>query len=180
MREVLDAGRDIPLCGAAASELFGDHHPGSPTLLLQQFAQQTAGRPGVAPALDKDVEDIDVENKALPVNRAPQSVFVPGDGNHDFVEMPFVAALRRSLSNAAGKDLTELQPPLPDRLIADLDTARSQQFLNHLQAQCITEIQPDRVADDLGRIAVIRVNRVSGCGHTSAIALQSGTAKPQG
>ena len=35
---VLDAGHDIPLGGAVASQLVGDHHPGSPTLFLQQFA----------------------------------------------------------------------------------------------------------------------------------------------
>ena len=45
----------------------------------------------------KDVEVKDVANKALPVNRAPQLVFAPGDGDHDFVEIPFVAALRRSI-----------------------------------------------------------------------------------
>jgi len=33
--------------------------------------------------------------------------------------MPFVAALRRPLPDAAGKDPSELQPPLPDRLITD-------------------------------------------------------------
>ena len=89
----------------------------------------------------------------------------------DFVEMPFVAALRRTLPDTAGEDLAKFEAPLPDRLIADLDTARSQQFLDHPQAQWVPEIQPDRVADDLGRIAVTRVNRVSGCGHTSAPAL---------
>ena len=91
-------------------------------MFLGQFAKQTAGSHGVAPALDndvenkdienKDVENKDVENKALPVNRSPQPVFAPGDGDHDLVEMPFVAALRRSLPDAAGKDLTETATPI--------------------------------------------------------------------
>ena len=53
--------------------------------------------------------DTDVENKPLLVNRAPQPVFArgDGDGDHDFAEVPFVAALRRSLPDTVGKDLAK-------------------------------------------------------------------------
>jgi hypothetical protein len=48
-------------------------------------------------------------------------VLAPGDGDDNLVEMPLVAALRRTLSDTAGKDLAKFEAPLPDRLVADAD-----------------------------------------------------------
>jgi len=61
-------------------------------------------------------------------------VLAPGDGDDDLVEMPFVAALRRSLPDTAGEDLAKFEAPLPDRLVADADLTSRQHFLDHAQA----------------------------------------------
>jgi len=42
--------------------------------------------------------------------------------------------LRRSLPDAAGKDLAKFEAPLPDRLVADADLTSRQHFLDHAQA----------------------------------------------
>lgn len=49
-----------------------------------------------------------------------------------------------------GEFLAGLECPLPHRLRADDDAARGQHFLDDVQTQGKTEIEPDRVADDLG------------------------------
>ena len=53
--------------------------------------------------------------------------------------------------------LAELQRPLPHGLVADDDAARGQHLLDHAQAEGEAEVQPHRVADDLGRKAVAGV-----------------------
>ena len=47
--------------------------------------------------------------------------------------------------------LTELARPLPDGFVGDDDAAGRQQFLNHVKPERETEIQPNGMADDLGR-----------------------------
>ena len=47
-----------------------------------------------------------------------------------------------------------LQRPLPHGLVADDDAARGQHLLDHAQAEREAEVQPNGVADDLGRKAV--------------------------
>jgi hypothetical protein len=66
----------------------------------------------VAPALDEDVE-----NEALLVNRAPQPMLLPGDGDDDLIEVPFVTAAGGSPTDPVGQFPAEFQPPLPDRLV---------------------------------------------------------------
>ena len=40
---MLNAGHDLPFCGAVAGQLVGDHDAGRSHLLLQQLAQQPLG-----------------------------------------------------------------------------------------------------------------------------------------
>jgi hypothetical protein len=55
------------------------------------------------------------------------------------------------------KVLAELERPLPHALVADDDAARGQHLLDHAQAEGKAEIQPNRMADDLGRKPVAGV-----------------------
>src|SRR4051794_30364378 len=50
--------------------------------------------------------------------------------------------------------MAELERRLPYGLVADDDAAGGQHLLDHAQAERKSEIQPNRVADDLGRKAV--------------------------
>ena len=65
--------------------------------------------------------------------------------------------------------LAKLQCPLPHRLVTDHDAAGGQHLLDHSQAQREAEIQPDRVADDLGWKAVTGVSVRSEHRHTGRI-----------
>jgi hypothetical protein len=149
---VLDVGHDLTLGRGIAAELVGDPHARRSPLSLQQLAEQAFGGLFIAPALHEDIE-----NKALLVDRAPQPVLRAGDGDDDLVKVPFVAAAWGSPTNAIGEFAAELQAPLADRLLGDRDAARRQHLLDHAQAQREPEIQPHRVADELGGIAIASV-----------------------
>ena len=83
---------------------------------LQELAQQPLGRLPVAPATDENVE-----HDAVLIHSAPQIMRLAGDLEHDFIEMPLVAGPGQPPADEVGELLAELQPPLADRLVADLD-----------------------------------------------------------
>src|ERR1700730_8548724 len=111
--------------------------------------------------------DQDIKNEALLVHRTPEPMPLPGDADDDLIEVPLVATARRSPTDAAGEFPAEFQAPLPDRLVGHRDAAGGQHLLEHAQAQRKPKIQPDRVADDLSRVAMADVNRVSRRPHPS-------------
>jgi len=53
-----------------------------------------------------------------------------------------------------GKELSEFQRPAADGLVADLDPALGHEVFDVAKAQRETEIQPNRVADDVRRESV--------------------------
>ena len=87
------------------------------------------------------------------------------DLHHDLVEVPFISRARQPAADLVGERLAELQRPLLYRLVADHDAARGQQFVHHAQAQGKAEVEPDGVADDLGREPVAGIAGTSGRGH---------------
>src|ERR1051325_833219 len=62
----------------------------------------------------------------------------------------FVSGAGQPPSDPVGERLAELQGPLPHTLVADDDAAGGQHLLDHAQAERESEIQPNRIADDLG------------------------------
>jgi hypothetical protein len=103
-----------------------------------------------------------------------------GDGDDDFIKMPFIDAARGSPTDAVGELAAEFQAPLADRLVRDRDAARRQHLLDHAQAQLEPEIQPDRVADEFGGVAIASEKRVSVRRHPGQISDHPGFAKPNG
>ena len=63
------------------------------------------------------------------------------------------------------KILTELQRPLPHRLMADEDASGSEHLLYHPQTEWKPEVEPDGMADHLSREAVADIARVTGVLH---------------
>src|SRR5208337_1468804 len=108
---VLHAGHDLPLGRGIAAQLVGDQHTRRSPLLLQELAEQAFGGLLVAPALDEDIE-----NEALLVDRAPEPVLLAGDGDHDLIKVPLVAAAGRSSTDTVGEFPAEFPAPLPEKL----------------------------------------------------------------
>ena len=91
------------------------------------------------------------------VHRAPEVEQLAVDLQEDLVQVPGVARLRPSPTQPAGELAAELQAPLPDALVADDDAPLGEDQLDVSEAQAEEVLQPDSVADDLGREAVPRV-----------------------
>ena len=73
-----------------------------------------------------------------------------GDLEHDLIEMPFVADARGVTTDPVRELVAEFACSLSHGFVADDDAAGGQQLLYHTQPEREPEIQPDRVADDLG------------------------------
>src|SRR3954453_2084052 len=129
-----------------------------PHLPLQQLAQQSLGGLLVASALDQDVE-----HDAGLVHGSPKPMLYPSNFEHDLIEMPFVADPGKSATDLVGEMLTELVRPLSDGFVGDDDAASRQQLLNHAKPEGEAEVQPDGMADDLGREPIPGVASATRC-----------------
>src|SRR3954464_13929503 len=77
-----------------------------------------------------------------PANFLPtQRHDLAGDLEHDLIHMPLVARPGQPPADDVGELLAELEAPLPDGLVADLDAAEGQHLLNHAQAE--REAEPE-------------------------------------
>ena len=132
MPAVLDPGHQLLLGRGIARQLVGDQHPRRLALPLEQLAQEALGGSLVAPALHQHVE-----HDAVLIDGAPQPVLLPGDGDHDLVEMPLITATGQSPADLVGERLAELERPLPpvdllcSSTMADEDAAGRQHLFHH-------------------------------------------------
>src|SRR5215213_987471 len=152
MLPVLDPGHDLPLCCSITGKLIGNHDAGGPHLLLQQLSKEPLGSLLVASALDQYVK----YHPAL-IDRTPEPMLLTRNLHHDLVQMPLVSSAGQPAADLIGECLAELEAPLPHGLVAEDDATSRQHLLDHAQAQRKAEVEPDRVADDLGREAVAAV-----------------------
>ena len=159
------------VAAAVAAELVGEQHVRRSPRLLQELAEQAFGGLLVAPALDEDFENI-----ALLVDRAPEPVLLAGYAEDDLVKVPFVAAAGGSPTNASDEFPAEFQAPLPDTLVVT-EMPRAVSLALTLRRSTETGIQPDRIADELGGVAITSVKRVSGPRHPGQIPVHPGSAK---
>src|ERR1700738_1512604 len=83
--------------------------------------------------------------------------------------MPFVANPGKAATDLIGEPLAKLARPLPHGFMADDDATRGKQLLHHAQPEREAEVEPDRMADDLGREAVPGVAGASGCRHPTRL-----------
>jgi hypothetical protein len=170
---VLDRGHHLAPGRPVARQLVGHHDTRWAGLLFQQLAQQAFGGPCVAPALHQDVQ----HHPGL-VDHAPQPVLHPGDRQHDFVHVPLVPGCRQPAADLVGEHLAELQRPLADSFMADDDAARGQQFIDHPQAEREAEVEPNGMADDLGRETVAGVAGNGGRYHPARLPGSAPSHKP--
>src|SRR5438093_2811290 len=167
---MLDPGHDLPLGSGVALQLVSDKHTRCAPLLLEELTEQAFGGLLVTPALDENIE-----NEPVLVDGTPEPMLLPGDADDDLIEVPLVATARRSPTDPVGEFPAEFEAPLPDRLVRHRDAAGGQHLLDHAQAQREPKIQPDRVADDLSRVAMAGVNRVSRRPHPARLPDQPGS-----
>src|SRR5262245_32257279 len=79
------------------------------------------------------------------------------DRQEDLVQVPCVARLRTPPLQPIGVVLPTRPTPLPERFVGHCDAAFEQEFFHITVAQGEAIIEPDSVADDFARKAVVLV-----------------------
>jgi hypothetical protein len=96
------------------------------------------------------------------------------------IEVPLVSSTGQPSPDPVGELLTELERPLPDGLVADDDAACRQHLLDHAEAEREAEVQPNRLADDLGREAIAGIEGLGGWqAHSGRLLDQPRPTKPR-
>ena len=142
---------------------------GQPCFRKSRFSKRLA-----ALVLRRRLDDL-IEHIAILIHGPPEPVLLAGNGDHDLVQVPDVAAAWRLAPEAASVSRPELQRPPADGLIGDEDAALEQHLLDQPQAQRKPEVQPDRMGDDLRRKAMAFVaDGLAHAGPSTPLALISG------
>jgi hypothetical protein len=99
---------------AIRTELVGDHHARCAGLLSYQLAQELLRCAPALTALNQSVK-----NEAVSIDGANMALPLAVDRDHDLVEMPLVAELRRAPTDLAGVDPAERLRPAPPGFVPD-------------------------------------------------------------
>ena len=151
-RVVGDTGHDVPLGHSVAAQLVGHETTRFLSLTLQEFSEESPRRPPVPTGLDEKVNQVTVL-----VHGAPQILALTGDRDEDFVQQPRISESTLTSLQPPGVIGAELPAPLPNRFVRHDDAAFGQQILDIPEAQAVSVIQPDGVADDFRRKAMPKV-----------------------
>ena len=122
-------GQDRALRRGVAFELVGHDHARHVLQAAQQLAQEPLGGPGIAPALDEDVEHM-----AVLVHRPPEVVLLAADADEHLIHVLFVARPWPAPLQLIRELPTKAQAPLADALVTDHDAAGGQDRLDVAQA----------------------------------------------
>jgi hypothetical protein len=103
--------------------------------------------------------DQNVDYVAVLIHGTPQILLLAVDSNKDLVQVPVVAEPALSSLQFPSIVRTEFLTPLSDRFIRHNDSALGEKILDISEAQAEAMVNPDRIADNLGRETVARVTR---------------------
>jgi hypothetical protein len=130
------------------------------------------GRMLVPPTLYQNIQDVPIL-----IHRPPQIIPFTVDGEKDLVQVPLVTWLGSSMTELIGICLAKLAAPLPDGFVRHDHPADEQEFFHVAVAETEAEVQPDAMADDLSREAVILVSAGRECACAMSIAHRTGVGQ---
>jgi hypothetical protein len=111
---------------------------------LQETLEEALHRPGIAAGLHRVVK-----HDAVLIDGTPEIMRFTVDPNEDLVQVPFVTGHGSAPTKIVREARAKLQTPPPDA--GNKDTALGQEQLDISKAQAEYVVEPDRVADQLGR-----------------------------
>ena len=121
-------------------------------IALEQLAEELLRRVLVPAALHQDIEDI-----AVLIHRPPQVMAFTIDGEEHLIQMPLVARPGRRRRSSLAYAWPNFRHHLADGFVGDDDPTGEQQLFDISIAEAEAEIEPDAVADDLGREAMVLI-----------------------
>jgi hypothetical protein len=107
---VLHTLEHLPLRGAIAVQLVGDHHPWDVLASVEALPAELLGCRLIPSALPQDLAHVTVL-----LHRPPQLMALPIDRPKDLIEMPRVAWSRAATAHLVGIRLPKLPAPRADR-----------------------------------------------------------------
>jgi len=143
---VLDIGEYLRLGGRIAAKLVGDDGPRDVLQSLQQLAKEFLGSLFIAERLHQNIEHL-----AVLIDGAPQILRLAIDREIDFIEMPAISRARCPGPQPLGIGSAKLVRPIANGFVSHDNPAFGHHLFDISVAQAEAKIQPDAVADDLGR-----------------------------
>ena len=162
-RVVGNQGHDVPMGDTVATQLVGHETSRFLSLTLQEFPKESPRRPPVPTRLDKEVDQVTVL-----IHCAPEILALPVDRHEDFVQKPRISESPLSTFQPPRVVGAELPAPLPHGFVRHDDAPLGKEILDIPEAQAVSVIQPDGVADDFRRKAMPQVAGSTGI-HTAIV-----------
>ena len=100
---------------------------------------------------NKAMTGADLTNFAFVINRSPQPHALAVDFYGHFIQVPSSRWIGSGSSKILGEEAAEFQGPTTDCLVADVDAALGQHFLDIAKAEGEPEVEPDGLPNDVGR-----------------------------
>ena len=139
----------IPQGCTVGSEPIRDDGVRQVSLALEELPHKLERRLLVASRLNEDIE-----NLTRVVDGAPEIMDPAADPDEHLIEVPPPRRAWTTLPEPRRIDASELERPLPNRLIRDVDAALGAQVLDVAIAEREAELEPHGMPDDLGGEAV--------------------------
>jgi len=98
-----------------------------------------------------------IQDVAILIDGPPEVVPCPIDGEEDFIEMPLVTGSGTPAPEVIGILLPKLAAPLADGFVGHHNPTCKEQLFDVAVTQAEAEVQPDTMADNLRREAVVLV-----------------------
>jgi hypothetical protein len=154
---VLDIRQALALRHPVAFQLVGDENARHVLQPLQETLEEALCRAGIAAGLDQNIK-----HDAVLIDSAPEIMQLALDPNEHLVQVPLVTGSGPAPTQIAREARAKLQAPAPDALVGDKHAALRQEQLDVPKAQAEYMVEPNRVADELGReaVTVVRVRRL--------------------
>jgi hypothetical protein len=121
--------------------------------------------------------DDEIQHIPVLIYSAPEVVQRAIYHEEDFIQVPWIARSGTPAPELIGKILAKLQTSLANGLICDDDSPSEQQLFDIAVTEAAAEIQPHRMADDLGWEAVILGTVGRWSSHTTNMAHQQGVGQ---
>jgi hypothetical protein len=145
-------GENFALGGLISLQLVDEDHARDVGHLPEEGGEALLRRLLVPAALDQESEHVIVL-----LDRPPQRIPLPLDGERQFIEMPYVPGARTLTPQFIGILLTKLATPLAGGFIGHSEAAFREQCLNIAEARAEPQVEPDGIRNDLRRKTVATI-----------------------
>jgi len=160
---VLHAGQHLLFGCPIARQLIRDHYPRDVLTPFEQLAEEFFRGGFVGSTLDQDREQI-----AVLINGRPQIMLFGADFKKHLIEMPFVASLRTASTQLVGRVLAEFAARLSNGFVGQDNAPGGHEFFDITITEREAKLEPDGVADNIGREALAGVaGRIGSCCHAT-------------